>query len=397
MKFGTPPYPDLARKTRLARIKVLALMEARVVTGPAKNILRFASDQKDQVDLTIVTFDRCPKAAPSVPAPNAFVDAARQMDIPVEIVPEEGRFDFGVVKRLAQLFNRYRPDVVQTHGVKSHLLVWLVRRKAFRWIGFHHGYTTEDLKMRAYGQFDRLSLRRCHRIITVCSPFARMLEKRGVKSALISVVPNSIRAALYAKDSQTAGSARRQFGIAVGEPVILTVGRLSPEKGHRFLIEAISLLLQSSSIPGLKVLLAGDGPLEAELRKQIESLKLSHVIQLVGHQRDIKPLFMIADLFVLPSLSEGSPNVLLESMAARLPVVATAVGGVPETVIHGESGLLVPSANAAALSAAISKLLLDRQLASSLAEAAYARARDRFSPAQYDDRILAVYQAVLNA
>ena len=371
----------------------MALMEARVVTGPAKNVLRFAADCQDQVDLTVVTFDRLAPSSPDAP-PNAFVAAARQMGIPVEIVPEQGRFDSAVVARLSQLFLRFQPDVVQTHGVKSHFLVLLLRHKAFRWIGFHHGYTSEDLKMRLYGQLDRLSLRRCLRVVTVCQPFARMLQRRGVKATSISVVPNSVRVELYRNDSQTARLTRQRLGIADNEKVILAIGRLSPEKGHRFFIEAISGL--PSTVPNLKVLIAGDGPLLAELTSQIDSLQLSQTVVLIGHQPDVKPLFMIADLFVLPSLSEGSPNVLLESMAARLPAVATHVGGVPETIIDGQSGLVVPAADPSALRAAIAKLLLDSKLASQLADAAYTRARDCFSPAQYDARILSLYREVLN-
>jgi glycosyltransferase involved in cell wall biosynthesis len=139
------------------------------------------------------------------------------------------------------------------------------------------------------------------------------------------------------------------------------------------------------------VLIAGAGQCEERLKEQIRSLGLDRRIKVIGYCSDVKPLFLIADLFVLPSLSEGSPNVLLESVAARVPIVASNVGGVPELVTDMESALLVPPANAEALARSIRALLFDRPRAEHLAKAAVERARLMFTSELYDQRVLDLY------
>jgi glycosyltransferase involved in cell wall biosynthesis len=143
------------------------------------------------------------------------------------------------------------------------------------------------------------------------------------------------------------------------------------------------------------VLIAGKGPADSQLREQVSKSGLNQRVQLVGYWPDVSEMFSIADLFVLPSLSEGSPNVLLESMAAKVPIVATNVGGVPEHVSNGETAILVPPADSASLAAAMTELLSDRSRAALLASAAFDKARLMFSSAKYDERILNVYSRLI--
>lgn len=141
----------------------------------------------------------------------------------------------------------------------------------------------------------------------------------------------------------------------------------------------------------IQLLIAGAGPSESELERQIRRLNLSQNVRILGYLPDVKPLFSIADLFVLPSLSEGCPNVLLESIATRVPIVASRVGGVPELVRDAESALLVPPANAEALAESVGKLLFDRVKAEQLADTAFETARRQFAPELYDQNVLNVY------
>ena len=137
-------------------------------------------------------------------------------------------------------------------------------------------------------------------------------------------------------------------------------------------------------------MLVGDGLLRSEL----ESLAGPRVI-FAGHQSDVSPYYALATHFVLPSLSEGSPNVLLEAMAAGLPIVSTRVGGVPETVTDGESALLVPAGDPTALATALRRLLDQPTYAQQLAAAGRHRAATHFSPAQYRQSMLKIYQGAL--
>jgi glycosyltransferase involved in cell wall biosynthesis len=379
----------------VSRTKVISLVEAQVVTGPAKNVLRFAGECRDRVDLTIVTFVRASDKR-SQPAPyNAFISEVRRLNLPLEIIWETGPFDLSVLTSLRQIFERHKADIVQTHSVKSHFLVSLLRERPFRWIAFHHGYTSENLKVHIYNQFDRWSLRACDCVVTVCAEFACRLAHRGSRRDRIFVVHNSVEPDFACRNDMLSQETRQRFLISGDELVILAVGRLSPEKGHCYLIDGIAKIISSSPHLKPKVLIAGEGPAEGKLRAQVVKRGLEKYVKLIGQCSDVAPLFSIADVFVLPSLSEGSPNVLLESMAARVPIVATNVGGVSEIVSDGESATLVPPANADMLGKSILAVLVDRSRAKQYASVAFDRARLMFNPTMYNDRILNIYDTLL--
>jgi glycosyltransferase involved in cell wall biosynthesis len=187
----------------------------------------------------------------------------------------------------------------------------------------------------------------------------------------------------------------QRWKIPHDEWVVLTVGRLSPEKGHRYLIDAVSTIMRTSPQLKLQVLIAGSGPAERKLKEQVNKNGLNQRIRLIGHCSEIRGMFSIADLFVLPSLSEGSPNVVLESMAARVPIVATNVGGVPELVDDGESAILVPPKDSESLARAMTELLSNRSRATLLASVAFDKARLIFSATRYDERILSIYARLI--
>jgi glycosyltransferase involved in cell wall biosynthesis len=238
-------------------------------------------------------------------------------------------------------------------------------------------------------------LRRCDFVVTVCSSFVKVLAARGVPEERIFVVPNSVNIDEGQPGAKFSQETSEPWQISPGEWVVISVGRLSEEKGHRYLIDAVARVLRTSPQLKLRVLIAGTGPASGKLKEQVNKNGLDQHVRLIGHCYDIKPVFSIADLFVLPSLSEGSPNVLLESMAARVPIVATNVGGVPEHVTDGESALLVPPGDSEALANAISKLLSDRCTAMRFANVAFERARSNFSTAKYDERLLMIYDQLM--
>jgi glycosyltransferase involved in cell wall biosynthesis len=344
------------------------------------------------VDLKVVTFIRKRQCDET----NQFISTARALGVSVETVDETGPFDLSVLPKLRQIFAHEKPDIIQTHSVKSHFLVSLLGQRGFPWIAFHHGYTSENLRAKAYRQFDKWSLRSCDFIVTVCQAFANGMPARHRRRGSVFVLPNSVKIDFPHRDAQLSEQLRTQLGLSPDTRVVLTIGRLSPEKGHRFLIEAVSKILTLAPQLKFSVLITGAGSNEDKLRKQIDERALRHIIKLIGHWSDVRPLFAIADLFVLPSLSEGSPNVLLESMAARVPIVATNVGGVPELVENGQSAILVPPANSDKLAESILEVLNNRPLAQQIANVAYDRSRLMFSPAKYEQRILEIYDAAIH-
>ncbi len=389
-------------------MKVLSIIEATTVTGPAKNLLNFcrlmqssefAIQGKPLVEVSIVTFDR-PVSQPGAIAtgqntvgPNAFVTAARGMGISVDVINERFRFDPAVINQLRTIVARRAPDVLQTHMIKSHFLVKLAGLgRTHPWIAYHHGYTSTDKKMLAYNQLNRWSLPSADRVITVCKAFAKQLTGAGVRAERISVCHNSVRAPRrISADEQRA--LREQFQIADDERVIVSVGRLSREKGHEDLVQAIASVREMDPALKFKVLLVGDGPERERLENIAKNLQLHEEIVFVGHVSDVAPFYAIADVVALPSHSEGSPNVLLEAMAAGIPVVATAVGGVPEIAVSGENALLVPARRPRQFAGALLKISSEPDWAEKLATNATIRARE-FSPEAYAHRMMQIYKQV---
>lgn len=385
-----------------APIKILSLVEATSINAVAKNVLEFyrsaqelstAPNDLPKVEASIATFARTPDVAQ--PA-NEFVTAAQLLGLDVEIIPERRRFDLSVLPALRNLVERKRPDIVVTHSVKSHFLLW--RSGLWRqcpWVAFHHGYTTTDLKMRLYNQLDKWSLPVADRLVTVCTAFARELaDKTGVAVDTIAVQHNSIRPRPLTIRT-AAESFRSRQGFVGDDLVILAVGRLSQEKAHCDLLEAFRELLVNNADLKYELLIVGDGPERTRLEAQAASSGIAGHVTFTGQQSDIQSFYAIADVFVLPSHSEGSPNVLLEAMAANVPIVATAVGGVPEIVQDNETALLVPANAPQQMAKTIARLLTDDVLAQRLVKNSSAAVATRHTPAHYVQSLVRIYQRAI--
>jgi glycosyltransferase involved in cell wall biosynthesis len=398
-------------------IKVLALMEATTVSGPAKNLIEFGRrvraggdgrEESPAVEVNIVTFHRghAPgdgmggEGAAVESAPNKFVAAARGAGVETDVLAERFRYDARVVAQLREVIARRKPDLVQTHQVKSHFLMKLSGLwRAHPWIAFHHGYTTPDLKMRVYNHINRWSLPTADRVVTVCESFARDLARAGVERRRIAVLHNSVEARPPTAASGVAElqALRERLGIREDERVVLAVGRLSQEKGHVDLVRALARLRGEQPRLDFKLVVVGDGPERRRVEREAAALGFGDRLVFAGHVGDVRPFYALADVLALPSHSEGSPNVLLEAMAAGLPVVATRVGGVPEIVAHEESALLVDAHDPQAFAVAVGRALTDRELARSLAGRASALAATRFSPESYRRSLVEIYRELISS
>jgi glycosyltransferase involved in cell wall biosynthesis len=195
------------------------------------------------------------------------------------------------------------------------------------------------------------------------------------------------------------GNAIEPFPVPARPPAnlltLVAIGRLSAEKGHRYLLTAVNLLRQIRPELRFRVVLVGDGPERARLQRQTADLGIADLVEFAGHESDPLPYYAAADVFVLPSLTEGSPLALLEAMMARVPVIATRVGGIPETVTDERSALLVPAEDAPALAKAMERLLTDRALAAHLEANAYQDVTTRHTPEAYATALVELYRALL--
>ena len=173
------------------------------------------------------------------------------------------------------------------------------------------------------------------------------------------------------------------------------VARIDRHKGHRDLLESVALLRRENGLPPFRLVLVGDGIERDRLAAQARELNIEDIYRPAGHRSDVRPYYAMAAAVALPSHSEGSPNVVLEGMAAGVPLAATAVGGVPEILEDGVNGLVVPPRNPAAMASALGRLLRDEGLRSRLAAAARERVERDFTPEAYRDSMIRFYRQVL--
>jgi glycosyltransferase involved in cell wall biosynthesis len=350
------------------RIRVLAFHENATALGLGRVALGFADQARHAepdlpaIDVTFVSYRRANQQ-------TAFAEAALAAGIPVIEIPERKRWDLGVLKEVRRIVTEFRPDILETHNMKSHFLVRANGlQRQFPWVAWNHGYTSRDRIDRAYKQADRWSLRGAFRLMTVCQPFAAAMQELGIPRDKITVLHNFVD--VYSRPSDEDVLRLKQQLEFSDELVTVTIGRMSLEKGHTDLLDAIALMKDMAGLPRHRFVLVGDGPEEQNLRRKAASLGIEDRILWTGFQKNAALYYALASIFALPSHSEGSPNVILEAMSAGLPIASTRAGGVPEILEDNVTGLMVPTRDPQALAGALQKLLLSEDLRARLASAA---------------------------
>ena len=222
------------------------------------------------------------------------------------------------------------------------------------------------------------------RYIAVSEGVARQLSRSlPIPASKIRVVHNGIAVESFERPGDT--KLRSKFRGAVERPIVLTIARLEEQKGIRYLLEA------AARVPEALFVLAGEGSERGRLEAQARKSGLEDRIIFLGYREDIADLLASCDLFVLPSLFEGFPLAILEAMAAGKPVITTAIDGNDEAIVEGETGLLVPPANPAALSEAIRSLLANPNRARALAMHGKARVQRHFSAQTSTAKVTQIY------
>lgn len=278
------------------------------------------------------------------------------------------------VRRFQRFVAEVKPDVVCVAGYKMDIITALYRQVAS--VAWVPGWTGHDLKVRLFEWLDRKLLKH-HDAVIVVSPRQREeVLRHGVPEHKVFYLPTSIDVsvlpATYEKER-----VRQLFSLNSPKGVVGIVARLSMEKGHRYALEAAKLLQQQGE--QYQWVMVGEGGERWSLEQLSASLGLQQIVHFAGERSDARSIIGGLDLLVLPSLTEGLPNVILEAFAYKTPVVATAVGGVPELVKDGETGWLVPLRDPHALAQAIREALSNPEEARRRAENAYRHLLENFT------------------
>jgi glycosyltransferase involved in cell wall biosynthesis len=356
-------------------MKILHLTSSRFFGGPERQMLGLAQSLRDSADVSssgphnrkvetvFASFSETNlnRAFLNEVKKAGFVGVGLKNDTPNLLAAR---------KEVEQLINEMNIDVLACHGYKAGLIGWWAAKNAgIPKIAVSRGWTAECWKVRLYEKLDRFMLRKMDQVVCVSNAQAEKVARSGVPISRIEVIHNSISSQRFAAKTESPLTSQacsdethfrkhllNLFADNKTNPqnaslIVGAAGRLSPEKGFDVLVDAAHAVARQR--PDVRFVLFGDGPEQPALMKQIEALELKSQFVLAGFTDSMDKIFPNFDLFVQSSHTEGLPNVLLESLAAGVPVVATDVGGTREVLAHGKHGKLVAPDRAEDLATAI--------------------------------------------
>lgn len=299
-----------------------------------------------------------------------------------------------VVYRLYSLLKKGSYDLVHTHGYFADICGLSASFiLGIRGISTCHGFINNDFKLRIYNSLDRYALRLCRKVIAVSEEIKTELVRSGLRDSKIIVIPNAVSSPI-AEDKFCSRRKQRRFllHVAANEHVIGYLGRLSSEKGLAHLVEAFEEIIRTRM--GVKLVIVGDGPERGALEQRVRAKRIVDKVVFAGFQTEPEDWYPAFDTFVLPSLTEGTPLALLEAMAAGVPVIASAVGGVPKIVTDGVNGMLVEPGDPSAITEKLRIVLENSELAWRIGRAGMETVKTEYSISGWCQRIDECYTGV---
>ncbi len=314
---------------------------------------------------------------PDDPGFERLCERANALGAPLVSIADRGPIDIKAVKELLALCRRERVAIWHGHDYKSNFLGLMLRPFwPMRLVTTVHGWVHRTRRTPLYYAIDRLCLPYYEAVVCVSEDLYLTCRKLGVPENRCQLIENAIDTQQF-KRTLSREEAKRLLGIPAERIVLGAMGRLAEQKRFDLLIRAADRLLEAGH--DLSLLIAGEGPSRPALQALIDELGRSERIGLLGFQQEIIPLYEAMDVFVLSSLREGLPNVVLEAMALEVPVVATRIAGMPRLIENGKNGVLVDPGAVETLGDAIACLAGDKELRIALGKEGRATVEGRYS------------------
>ena len=335
---------------------------------------------RDKFDVTVLCLRDAGELVPEI----------EKLGIKVILVPQkENHTDYFSFLKIAKILREEKVDIIHTHNsqpfIEGTIGAILSGVKAI--IHTDHAREFPDKRRLMFAEW--LMSHFAYKVVGVSEHTSHNLNKyEKISTKKIMTIPNGIDETVYNININTEKK-KHEFGIKGSGPVIGLGIRLSEQKGITYLLHAMQYLIKE--FPDITLIIAGDGGLEQKLKTEARDLGVDKNTLFVGSRSDIPELLKLFDLYVLPSLWEGLPMVLLEAMAAGCPIVATDVGGNYMAITHGENGSLVEPCNAEIFAEEVIKVLSDNKLRSKYIENSYSVFRDNFSAALMTERYSKLY------
>ncbi len=371
------------------KINILYITRSLELAGAERMVCDLASNlDPDKFKVTVCTFVK-----------GSLMEEMIKRGIEVILMERKFRYDPTLVWRIARLISGKKINIIHSHMFQSSLyalpLVLLFKKLVF--VISEHGGHLEISRITRRRCFYEIIAKVSKAVIVVSSALKDELSKIfRIPPEKIVVIYNGIEITKF-DDNFDSLQTKRKIGLKLDTLVIGNVANLNPPKGHKYLLEAMPIVLHE--IQNTKLIIIGDGALRSELENQTEKLRISENVIFLGRRNDIPELLSIMDVFVMPSITSGETFCIAaaEAMAMGKPVVASRIGGLPEVVADTKTGFLVPPKNPAALAAAIIKLLKDRKLALDMGQAGKKRVGQEFTLDKMVKRTEQLYENLVKA
>jgi glycosyltransferase involved in cell wall biosynthesis len=315
-----------------------------------------------------------------------------QDEVPVWNLGKRPGFDPRMFTRIDGALRRFRPDVVHTHvQTLRYALLPMLYRGVPAMVHTVHNLAEREVD-RPSIWLHRLAFRRGVVPVAIGQEVAASISRvYGIRG--FPLINHGIPVEVYDRPREAREVWRRREGFAPEDTIFVCVAQFRPQKNHRLLLEAFAK--GAAAHPRVHLLLVGWGSPETQLRKQVEALGLRRRVHFMGLRTDIPEVLAASDVFVLSSDYEGNPLAVMEAMSAGKPVISTSVGGVPELIKNGSSGLLIPQADSEALAQAVNRLATNAQMRKAMGTVAAKCATERFSVETMTEAYEKLYEAML--
>ncbi len=328
---------------------------------------------------------------------SVMAERARRAGHTVIEMRMHGEVDFSIPWKLARLVRRHKLNILHAHTSHAHVYVQLARllcSGARQPKVVVHRRVDFSIYRRSFLGLNGIKYKYgVDRYITVSEAIRQVLIADGLDALRIEVVHSGIDLQRIIAAPRKRGALRAELGVADDAPLVANVAHCADHKGQTYFVQAIPKILARH--PQARFAIVGDGELRAGLMEEARALGVADRIAFPGFRRDVPALLRAFDVFVMPSHLEGLGTSVLDALAAKLPVVGTMAGGIPEILRHEQNGLLCPVRDPQALAEAVCRLLAEPAFAGRLAEQGFTRVCREFSTQAMVEGVLRVYLGLL--
>jgi glycosyltransferase involved in cell wall biosynthesis len=374
----------------LKKIKVLHLISGDLWAGAEVQAFTLISElnKNPELKLSTITFNK-----------GRLSQELKQLGLPTYVFDESKNNPFQLFSKVKKVLSHEKVQILHTHRYKENIIGGIAAKLFgnIQLVKTVHGLAEpfkgiKKTKQKFYNLLDQwITKLFFHKVIGVSNQISEKL-KRELPNSKVVCIHNCI-ALERIKAEKPVIETKKELGIRFDSVIIGTVGRLVPVKGIEYLLKSAKIL--GEKFPDLRLLIVGDGPAKNQLQELAKKLGINSSVIFTGHRDDVLNLVSCLDVFVLPSLSEGIPMALLEAMAVGVPVVASNVGGIPEVLEDGKTGILIPARDEKIMANVCQNLLEHKETRELLAIKAKKVVEERFSAAAMAEKVAQIYRSLV--